>query len=77
MKKRNIGITLSYIYVFLNAVCGLIMSSFLLRTLGDTEYGIYQTIGSFANYLVMFEFGTGTIMTRNISLCRGDRKSVV
>ncbi len=70
MKSRNIGIILSYLNTGLNMVCGLFLSSFLLRVLGKTEYGIYQTISSFANYLVLLEFGTGTVMTRNITMCR-------
>ena len=51
-------------------LCGLFLSSYLLRLLGDTEYGVYQTVSSFANYLVLLEFGTGTVMARNISACR-------
>lgn len=71
MKKRNIGIVLAYVNTGLNMACGLFLSSYLLRILGDTEYGVYQTVASFANYLVLLEFGTGTVMTRNISMCRG------
>ena len=76
MKKRNIGLILSYTNTFLNMIIGLFLSSFLLRQLGDTEYGVYQTISSFANYLVLLEFGTGTVMARNLSVCRsgGDDK---
>lgn len=75
MKNRNIGIALSYANTFLNMIIGLFMSTFLLRTLGDTDYGIYQTVSSFVNYLVLLEFGTGTIMVRNISLCRSKNAS--
>ncbi|MDD7281494.1 MAG: oligosaccharide flippase family protein [Erysipelotrichaceae bacterium] len=71
MNNKNVGMILSYVSTFLNMIIGLFLSSFLLRKLGDTEYGIYQTIASFANYLILFEFGTGTVMTRNISMCRG------
>lgn len=76
MTKRNIGMTLSYANTFLNMITGLFLSSFLLRQLGDTEYGVYQTVASFANYLVLLEFGTGTVMARNLSVCRsnGDTK---
>lgn len=56
-------------------VIGLFLSRFLIRTLGDTDYGIYQTVSSFANYLVLLEFGTGTIMVRNIALCRSSNAS--
>lgn len=71
MQNRNKGIALSYLHTAVNMVCGLILSAFLLRTLGDTEYGIYQTIASFANCLVLLEFGMGTVIVRNISMCRG------
>lgn len=69
VKKRSVGITLSYINTFLSMITGLVLSSYLLRMLGDTEYGLYQTVSSFSTYLVLLEFGTGTVMTRNISVC--------
>lgn len=69
-KNRNTGIILSYTNTFLNLICGLFLSSFLLRQLGDVSYGVYQTMSSFANYLVLLEFGTGTVMTRNLLACR-------
>lgn len=70
MKSRNIGLILSYTNTILNMVCGLFLSAFLLRQLGDSEYGVYQTVSSFANYLVLLEFGTGTVIARNLSACR-------
>ena len=70
------GLILSYINTFLSMICGLFLSSFLLRQLGDTDYGIYQTMSSFANYLVLLEFGTGTVLSRNLvaSRTRGESK---
>ena len=70
MNSRAKGISLSYLNMILNTIVGLFMSAFIIRKLGQTEYGVYQTMTSFLTYLVLFEFGTGTIMTRNISLCR-------
>lgn len=69
MKNRNMGIVLSYANTVISMVCGLFLSTFLLQTLGKVEYGIYQTVAAFANYLVLLEFGTGTVMVRNISIC--------
>ena len=66
MHKRSLGIALSYVNTFASMVCGIVLSSVLLRSIGDEEYGLYQTISSFANYLVMLEFGTGTAMSRAI-----------
>lgn len=72
MHTRNRGILLSYVKIIVNMVCGLLLSVALLRLLGDTEYGIYQTVAAFANYLVLLEFGMGTVMMRNLSACRGE-----
>jgi len=74
MKNRKIGIVISYGNAILNMFCGLFLSSFLLRMLGQTDYGIYQTVCSFANYLVLLEFGTGTVITRNIVRCRAAKQ---
>lgn len=69
------GLILSYINTFLSMICGLFLSSFLLRQLGDTDYGIYQTMSSFANYLVLLEFGTGTVLSRNLVASRTQGES--
>ena len=78
MKNRNVGMVLSYANTILNMLSGLFLSSFLLRVLGDTDYGIYQTVCSFANYLVLLEFGTGNVITRNIAVLRAknDKESI-
>ncbi len=75
MKSRNKGIALSYIHLIVNMICGLFLSSYLIRCLGETEYGIYQTVASFANYLVLLEFGTGTVMAQSLSACRGTKST--
>lgn len=51
-------------------MCGFFLSSFLIKVLGDSEYGLYQMVTSFVTYLVVLEFGTGAAMTRNIAKCR-------
>lgn len=71
-KKRGLGVFISYASTVVNMICGLVLSSFLLRALGDVEYGLYQTVASFASYLVLLEFGTGTVMTRNIAVCMNE-----
>ena len=72
MKARSIGIFLQYLNTALSMACGLFLSAFLVRVLGDTEYGLYQTICSFVNYLVLLEFGTGTVIARNIAASRAE-----
>lgn len=72
MSKRKIGISLSYIYFVASTIIGIFMSSFVVRTIGKTNYGIYQSMTAFVSYLILLEFGTGTVMSRNLSLLKKD-----
>ncbi len=75
MKLKNTinkGLSLSYFYFVLNTVLSIFISSFIIRTVGKTDYGVYQSMSAFVSYLLLLEFGTGTIMSRNISLCKKD-----
>ena len=70
--SRKKGIALSYIYTGLNTVIGLFMSAFIIQSVGQQNYGIYQAVSAFASYLILLELGTGTILNRNISLLKKD-----
>lgn len=70
--SRKTGITLSYIYFAASTIVGIIMSSFVIRTIGKTDYGVYQSMTAFVSYLMLLEFGTGTVMSRNLSLLKKD-----
>ncbi len=70
MNNRKTGLILSYTETVVNMVCGLFLSSFLLRVLGDFEYGLYQTMSAFVSYLVILEFGTGTVMCRHLLVAK-------
>ena len=72
MKSRKSGLILSYGYFALSTVVSIFISSFVIRTIGKTDYGIYQAVAAFINYLTLLEFGTGRIMSRNISLLKKD-----
>jgi len=72
MNSRKSGLLLSYGYFVLSAVVSIFISSFVIRTIGKTDYGVYQAIAAFVNYLTLLEFGTGRIMSRNISLLKKD-----
>lgn len=77
-ESKKMGIMLSYINTILSMVFGIILSSYLIKALGDTEYGLYQTVTAFANYLLILELGTGTITQRNVVICyqKNDRESI-
>lgn len=69
INSRKTGITLSYVSTIANTVIGLFMSVYYVRSVGKSEYGVYQSMASFLSYLTLLEFGLGSVMTRNISMC--------
>ena len=75
MKSRKAALIVSYVYFVLNTIISIFLSAFIVRRVGQTSFGVYQTMTSFVAYLILLEFGTGTIMTRNIALCRTDPNS--
>lgn len=79
MKKsqRKTGMLLSYGSTLLLAAVNIFLTPFLIRSLGEVEYGIYQSMAAFAGYLVLMNFGTSTVMTRYVSMYLGkdDKKS--
>lgn len=75
--QRKIGMFLSYIKSLSFVLVNIFLTPFLIKSLGDSEYGIYQMMASFAGYLVLVNFGTGTVMTRYVSIAleEKDKKS--
>lgn len=77
-ESKKTGIMLSYLNTILSMIFGIVLSSYLIRALGDVEYGLYQTVTAFANYLLILELGTGTITQRNVVICyqKNDKEGV-
>lgn len=55
---------LSYVYLVLNVLVGFIYTPFMLRHLGQSEYGIYTIANSVIGYLSMLDLGFGNAMIR-------------
>lgn len=51
MNKRRVGVIVSYVYSITQVVVNLIYVPLLLGGIGQSEYGLYQTIGSIISYL--------------------------
>ncbi|MDO5124138.1 MAG: oligosaccharide flippase family protein [Eubacteriales bacterium] len=74
--QRKIGMVLSYVSTLLLMAVNIFLTPFLIKSLGEAEYGVYRMMATFAGYLVLMNFGTGTVMTRYVSafLGKGDKK---
>ena len=60
------GAVLGYLNIVLNMCISIFFTPFLIRTLGDAEYGVYRVIQSFAGSLSIMTLGMATLVTRNI-----------
>ncbi len=77
MKTSNFryqsGALLSYVSTILNVVVGLAFTPFLVSKLGQSDYGLYQMIGSLVGYMVIFDLGLGTTITRYVAKYRAEQ----
>ncbi|MBF6677312.1 lipopolysaccharide biosynthesis protein [Campylobacter sputorum] len=59
VNERKVGAVLTYINIFLNTLIMLFYTPFLLKTLGQSEFGLYSLALSIMNYLVILDLGFG------------------
>ena len=59
MNQRKAGTILSYVHILLSNTISLIYTPYMLRMMGQSEYGLYSTASSFISYLSVLSFGIG------------------
>lgn len=64
MNERKIGIILSYFNIILQVLIGFIYVPILLKYIGQSEYGLYQLMGSIVAYFGIMDFGLTTSTIR-------------
>lgn len=70
MKQIKYGAILSYNSIFLNILLGFLFLPFIIKSLGQAEYGLYSMLGSFVGYLFILDFGLSNCINRFISKYR-------
>lgn len=58
------GAILSYISIILNTIVGLVYTPFMLRMMGQSEYGLYSLVAITVEYLTILDFGFGNAIIR-------------
>ncbi len=58
-KERKIGAILSYVSIIFSTLIQLLYTPFLIRMLGQSEYGIYSLSSSIIGYLTVLDLGFG------------------
>lgn len=59
INQRKIGVLLSYLVITLNMIVGLVYTPYLIRKLGQSEYGLYSIIYNVMSYLTIMDMGFG------------------
>lgn len=68
--NRKIGVILSYIMMVFEVLSTLLLTPFIIRTLGQAEYGVYKLSASVVAYLLLLDLGVGNAITRYIAKFR-------
>ncbi len=55
--QRKVGVTLSYTYITLHVIIGLLYTPYMLKTIGDAENGLYVAVSGVAEMLGLFNLG--------------------
>lgn len=64
------GFILSYVSMSVSILLGLAVTPYILKMLGQNEYGLYSLIGSLVGYISLFDLGVGTTTLRYVSRYR-------
>lgn len=76
MSQLKKGALLSYLNIFLTNLIGLALTPFIIKSLGDAEYGLYTLIGAFVGYISVMDLGLNNTIIRYVAKYRaqGDKK---
>ena len=74
MNQIKAGAVLNYVIIGLNILLGLLYTPYMLRMLGQNEYGLYSLVASVIAYLTLLDFGFGPTVVRYTAKYRAEGK---
>ncbi|MDT0642277.1 oligosaccharide flippase family protein [Zunongwangia sp. F363] len=72
MSQLKKGVILSYVTIILTNVIGLVLTPFIIRSLGNSEYGLYALIGAFVGYISVLDLGLNNTIVRYVAQFRAE-----
>lgn len=75
VNQLKAGALLNYVIIGLNTLVGLLYTPYMLRCLGQNEYGLYSLVASIIAYLTLLDFGFGNAIIRYTAKYRAEGKS--
>ena len=76
MSQLKKGAFYSYLYLGLTNIGGILVTPYVIRMLGNSEYGLYTLIGAFVGYLSILDLGLNNAIVRYVAQYKsqGDKK---
>jgi len=68
--ELKIGVILTYINLFATNIISIFYTPYILRTLGQAEYGVYMLVWNVVNYLTVLDLGFSNAIIRYASKYR-------
>lgn len=77
VNQLKAGAILSYVLIFLNNIVGIAYTPFLIRSLGQSEFGLYSIAAATVGYLTIMDLGFGNAIIRFTAKYRalGDKET--
>lgn len=73
-KQRKLGAILSYVSIIVTTLIQLLYTPFLLRKLGQSEFGLYSLVASIIGYLTIMDLGFGNTIVVYTAKYRAQKK---
>lgn len=75
VNQLKAGVVLNYVVIILNTVVGLLYTPYMLRMMGQSEYGLYSLVASVIAYLTVLDLGFGNAIVRYTAKFRAEKKT--
>jgi len=75
MNQLKAGAALNYVVIILNMLVGLLYTPYMLRMMGQSEYGLYSLVASVIAYLTVLDLGLGNAIVRYTAKYRAEGKT--
>ena len=74
VNQLKAGAALNYVVLGLSNLVGLLYTPYMLRMMGQSEYGLYSLVASVIAYLTIMDFGFGNAIIRYTAKFRAEGK---
>ena len=75
INQLKAGVVLNYVVILLNTLVGLLYTPYMLRMMGQSEYGLYSLVASVISYLTVLDLGFGNAIIRYTAKFRAEKKT--